>query len=490
MTPDALAQPSDLEPTMLDTEPLGGSPVDVQAVGEPPPQAAPRPEALPVSSAERYFTVDVLRGFALLGILAMNIVSFGWPWPAYSDPTRGGGFLGLDRAVWFFNHLVFEEKMMTIFSMLFGAGLVLMDGRATARGANIRGVYYRRVLWLLLIGLVHSYLIWIGDILVLYAECGLLLYFFRNLRPPALFACGIVSLLLLVPIDLGFAAMADSMKAAAARVETQKAAGEKPSPRDERLARYWNDGFSKYISPKPEDERKAWNKELEAYRGSYRGIVRFRAFPLFFLQTLGALLFGMIFMAAGRMLIGMGLMKLGVFSGERPRGFYIGMVALGYGIGLPLMVFDALELIRHEFSHDYGLHGGEFYNSYGSVVVALGHVGMLILIVKSGALSWLTSRLAAVGRMALSNYLTHSIVCTTLFYGYGFGLFGRINRTALAAIVILIWVAQLLYSPIWLKYFRFGPAEWLWRSLTYERPQPIWAFDRAKPASPLPAGSQ
>src|SRR5262249_25494665 len=131
--------------------------------------ALPKVEALPVSSAERYFAVDVLRGFALLGILAMNIVSFGWPWPAYSNPMRGGGFTGLDRAVWFFNHLIFEEKMMTIFSMLFGAGLILMDQRAEARGAKIGRVYYRRVLWLLLIGLAHAYLIWMGDILVLYA---------------------------------------------------------------------------------------------------------------------------------------------------------------------------------------------------------------------------------------------------------------------------------------------------------------------------------
>ena len=112
----------------------------------------------------------------------MNIVSFGWPGMVYGNPMSGGGFEGLDRAIWYFNHLFFEMKMMTTFSMLFGAGLVLMDQRAEARGASIRGVYYRRVLWLLVIGLVHGHLIWSGDILVLYAECGLLLYFFRNLR--------------------------------------------------------------------------------------------------------------------------------------------------------------------------------------------------------------------------------------------------------------------------------------------------------------------
>jgi uncharacterized protein len=189
-------------------------------------------------------------------------------------------------------------------------------------------------------------------------------------------------------------------------------------------------------------------------------------------QTVGFLLGGFLF-AGGRMLLGMGLMKLGVFAAERSRSFYTWMTALGYGIGLPLMIFDATELIRHEFKSDYILQGGIFYNAFGSIVVALGHVGLIMLIVQSGALTWLTRRLAAVGRMALSNYLTHSIVCTTLFYGYGFGFFGQINRTGLAAIVLTIWLVQLWISPIWLKHFRFGPAEWLWRSLTYWRIQPM-----------------
>ena len=141
--------------------------------------------------------------------------------------------------------------------------------------------------------------------------------------------------------------------------------------------------------------------------------------------------------------------------------------------GLPLMVFDASALIHHGFAKSYEWHGGVFTNAYGSMVVALGHVGLLMVIVQSGALAWLTRRLAAVGRMALSNYLTHSILCTTLFYGYGFGLFGEINRMGLAAIVLVIWVFQLVVSPIWLQHFCFGPAEWLWRSLTYWRVQPM-----------------
>jgi uncharacterized protein len=477
MSLDVRAGVPELEATMLDTEPAQAEAVEGPA-GPPAlpdgsaPSAAERPRALPVAAAERFFAVDALRGFALLGILAMNIVHFGWPSVAYGDPLRGGGFTGSDRAVWFFNHLVFEGKMMTIFSMLFGAGLVLMDQRAAARGASVRGVYYRRVLWLLAIGLVHAYLIWSGDILVLYAQCGLFLYLFRNLKPKTLIITAVTSLLLFVPLIVGFTAGVDYVKATAARVEAKEKAGETPTRFEKRMHGIWTEQLRKAFEPTTEERDKDWKEELEAYRGGYVGIVGHRAKQVWVAQLL-ELIFGVLFFAGGRMLLGMGLMKLGVFSASRSRRFYATMVALGYGIGLPLMVFDALQLIDHGFSTQYELHGGMLYNAFGSIIVALGHVGLVMLIIQSGAIAWLIRRLAAVGRMALTNYLTHSIVCTTLFYGYGFGLFGTINRTGLAAIVLAIWTFQLIVSPIWLKYFRFGPAEWLWRSLTYWRLQPF-----------------
>jgi uncharacterized protein len=146
---------------------------------------------------------------------------------------------------------------------------------------------------------------------------------------------------------------------------------------------------------------------------------------------------------------------------------------LGYGIGMPLVAYDVYGLIHTNFGFHFILHGGIFLNFFGSVLVALGHVGALMLIYKAGALTWLTSRLAAVGQMALTNYLTHSIVCTTLFYGYGFGAFGHVNRTGMAGIVLVIWIVQMMLSPFWLERFRFGPAEWLWRSLTYWKLQPM-----------------
>lgn len=448
-----------LVPTMLDSEPVATE--------------KPTPKAEPVAANERVAAVDVLRGFALLGILAMNIVGFAWPGAAYDNPTRGGGFNGLDRVIWVFNHLFSEMKMMTLFSMLFGAGLVLMSERSDQRGASLRGVYYRRCLWLLVFGLIHSYLIWFGDILVMYAECGLIIYLFRRWRPRTLIPLGVVFLCVIVPIVMAFAAGFDFLENTAKKAETAERAKKSPTRFQ---AWIYHDVWTAKILPKidPHSQKKKANfeKSIKIHRGGYAGIVKERAKELFIAQTVGFLLGG-FWLAGGRMLIGMGLMKLDVFSGRRSRRFYTWLALLGYGIGLPLVGYDAYKLIQTNFSFRFHLHGGIFLNFFGSVLVALGHVGALMLIYKAGMLTWLTSRLAAVGRMALTNYLTHSIVCTTLFYGYGFGAFGHVNRTGLAGIVLIIWITQLLISPIWLERFRFGPAEWLWRSLTYWKLQPM-----------------
>jgi uncharacterized protein len=283
-----------LAPTMLDSEP-------VEAEG-----AAPRPE--PVAANERVAAVDVLRGFALLGILAMNIVGFGWPGAAYGDPTRGGGFQGLDRVIWVFNHLFFEMKMMTLFSMLFGAGLVLMSERSDQRGASLRGVYYRRCLWLLVIGLVHSDLIWSGDILVMYAECGLVIYLFRHWRPRTLIPVGIAFLCVLVPIVVGFAAGFDFLEKTAKEAQAAEKEGKQPTRFQAWIYHdIWTPKMLPMLDPDAPDKKEKFEKSIATHRGGYIGIVKDRAKQLFFSQSLGFLLAG-FWMAAGRMLIGMGLM--------------------------------------------------------------------------------------------------------------------------------------------------------------------------------------
>jgi len=434
------------------------------------------PKALPVEGGERLGSVDVIRGVALMGILAMNIVGMAWPGSVYSIPIMAPEHDWADMALWGFNHLVFDTKMMTLFSMLFGAGLVLMADRAEGRGAKVRGVFYRRVAWLLVIGLIHSYLIWDGDVLVLYASCGFLLYPTRRWSPKTLIIVGVCLNLLLVPLLLSVRyGVVPYMRRTAERVEAEaKAApGKKPTWWEEKVRDGWKE-MSKGEMPKRED----FLKSIATHRGPYWGMVKERAGSLIWGQTLG-FVFGGWFFAGGRMLVGMGLMKLGVFAARRSRRAYLTMMIVGYGTGLPLMIFDAI----HEASNGFflgrqlwhALDGWPLLTIYGSLPVVFGHIGLVMLICQSGALPWLTRRLGAAGRMALSCYLFDSIVGTALFYGHGFDLFGTLHRPMLYAIVLTIWAAQLLVCPLWLERFRFGPAEWLWRSLTYWKPQPMRA---------------
>ncbi len=483
-----------LAPDAAGPGPVGADP----AVGgefepsEPPPGAgpdvapAPAVPPRPVEALERVGSVDVLRGLALMGILAMNVVAFAWPERVYGTPIADPSAGPLDIGLWAFNHLVFDTKMMTLFSMLFGAGLVLMSDRADGRGAKLRGVYYRRCFWLLVIGCVHAYLIWDGDILVMYALCGFVLYPMRHLRPRTLIVAGVACNLVLFALWAGFRTVGvPYMRTTAARVEAKKAASEKPTRWELRV----HEGWTSMTKSKP-PSREKFLEQIAIHRGPYVGLVQHRAEQLIFVQTIGFVLGGW-WLAGGRMLIGMGLMKLGVFGAGLSRRTYAWMAAIGYGVGLPLMAFDVWVEVRNGFFEgrmfDYIMAGWPMLTLYGSLLVVAGHIGLVMLLVQTGTLAWLTRRLAAAGRMALSNYLFDSILCTTLFYGYGFDLFATLGRPWLYGLVLAIWAFQLWFSPIWLAHFRFGPAEWLWRSLTYWQLQPMRRQAPAPaPDAPLP----
>ncbi len=432
---------------------------------EPAPEAAPK--LAPVTAGERYEAVDVLRGFAVLGILVMNIYAFAMPFPAYANPYLWGGS-GIHFATWVMTHLLFDQKFMAIFAMLFGAGLVLMAERAEARGrGRFAGVYYRRMGWLVLIGAVHGYLIWFGDILVNYACCGLLLYPLRRLRPRTLIAIAVVLLLVALPINLGLGRYMAGLKADGEALEARLAAGETLSEEEQELYEGWQQ-MRPMAFPTPE----VVQEQIEIHRGGYALIFRERVPLTLALQTFLLLTFG-LWRMGGLMVLGMALAKLGVLRAGRSTGFYRRLAAFGYGIGLPIVAWSAYDLTSHRFDPLYVMRGGIFTNYLGSIAVALGHVGLVMLVAKSGVLAALRARLAAVGRMALTNYLMHSILLTTVFYGYGLGLYGHVERFYQMGFVAAVWLAQLAWSPWWLARYRFGPCEWLWRSLTYWRRQPL-----------------
>jgi uncharacterized protein len=421
----------------------------------------------PVVVEDRIISVDVLRGFALLGILVINIAMFGLPQVAMKNPVLAGGGSGADLTVWTISYVVFFQKFMSIFSMLFGAGLILMYERAEAAGRSFGATYYRRLGWLLVIGILHAYFLWWGDILFSYAVSGLILYPMRRQSGRRLVIIGVILFFIGSLFIIGLGLFFDFARNTSAEADAANAAGESLTSLQESMSEVWPE-IEKEFKPTPEKI----NEEIEAFRGGYWSVF-IRAFPqVLALQTIIFVLF-IVWRVVGFMLIGMGLMKLGVFTAERSRRFYLICIIAGYGIGLPIVGNTTYKLISSDFDFINIFGISALYDHIGILLITAGHVGLLMLIYQSKILIGFKKRLAAVGRMALSNYLMHSIILAPIFYGYGLGLFGKVDYFGLMGFVIGMWIVQLYLSPLWLGHFRFGPFEWLWRSLTYKKRQPM-----------------
>jgi uncharacterized protein len=214
-------------------------------------------------------------------------------------------------------------------------------------------------------------------------------------------------------------------------------------------------------------------RELSAYRGGWLEQFAHRAEAAFYFQVF-LLPMEFAWRAGGLMLIGMGLYKLGVFNAERSTRAYVIFVASGVVVGLPIVAYGAHRNFSVAWEATACFFLGPQFNYWGSLFVALGWIGVVMLACRQGWGRAATRTLGAVGRMALTNYLLQTVICTTAFYGHGFGLFGKVDRVTQIGCVVAVWIVLLIVSPIWLRHFRFGPAEWLWRSLTYRKAQPMW----------------
>jgi len=421
---------------------------------------APRVEASPVEPASRVLAVDVLRGIAVCGILLMNIYAYAYPEVGYINPLAIGGATGANFWTWVFTHVFVEGKFVSIFSMLFGAGLVLQSERVGPRVPSFRALYFRRLFWLAIIGAVHGYVLWWGDILFTYAFCALLVYGFRNRSPRWLFIASGVALTIATLLQMATGALYGVMREMAQ-------SGASADSFTGQLGAGWRE-VEALLAPTPEDLAES----LEIYRDGYLGIVVDRA-PLVFNSQFVSSPFMMSWRIGGIMLAGMALLKTGVLSAARSTAFYRRLALAGYLVGFPLVLIGLRVRFASEFDVVTKFQRATPLDIVGAPLVALGHIAVTMLLIRAGAMRRLQVRLAALGRMALTNYLMHSVIGTTLFYGYGLGLFGSVDRFALMGIVVAIWALQLAYSPYWLERFRFGPAEWLWRSLTYRRRQPM-----------------
>lgn len=444
------------------------------------PSPAHTSDTPPALGQSRLDSVDVLRGFALLGILLMNISAFALPSASYTNPLAPGAapfagpFEGANKTAWFLCHLLAEQKMMAIFSMLFGAGLALMGERRTdeqGRPLPFAALYYRRLAFLFAVGFVHAFAIWYGDILMSYALCGLLLYPLRRLRAGWLLAIGAVVFLVAVVIGIGFGAILGFFERAAAEAQAAKDAGQTLSNEQEQVLKGWADAQTN-MNP----DVATITQTIEGVRSGLVGTLRYNLENAVFLQIF---LFPIwtLWRGLGLMLIGMGLMKLGLFGAAWSSRTYALIAVLGYAIGIPILLIGAQRLIDREFaiSAVFGIEGQ--INYVFSLLIALAHTSVVMLVCKFGVARPLQHALAAVGRMALTNYLLTSVLMMACFSGWGLALFGRFERAEMYWFVLGVWIVLLVWSPLWLSRFRFGPVEWLWRSWTYARWQPLRASD-------------
>ncbi len=409
------------------------------------PVAPMASNAAPVAETERITAMDCLRGFAVLGILVMNIQDFAMPGAAYFNPLALGPPTTEDWAAWLLTHVFADHKFITLFSMLFGAGILLFTARAEKRGERVARLHYRRMFWLLLFGAAHAYLLWSGDILFSYAVCGMAVYPLRKCAPRTLLVVGV----LLFSVSTGLALFFNwSMPHwPAAKVNSIEEEFWRPSP--EKIA-----------------------EEIHIYRSGWLAQMPDRAETSLFLET-QYLLMNTFWYCSGLMLMGMALFKAGVITGARSRAFYLRMLLLGAPIGLALILYGAYRDALVGWNFRYSFFAGPEFNAWGSVALALAYVAAVMLACQAGRPAWLLCRLQAAGRMAFSNYIAQTLICTLIFYGDGLGLFGSITRAGQLLMAIGIWILQLWYSPLWLRRFRFGPLEWLWRSLTYGVRQPF-----------------
>ena len=389
----------------------------------------------PIDLKNRIHSLDLLRGFAVLGILIMNITSFSQITMAYMNPTIGAGLEGYNQYFHGFNYIFADTRFMSIFSMLFGAGVVLFTQRIEAKGKRVAALHYKRMFWLLLFGLIHAYFIWVGDILVTYAICGSLVFFFRKKSIRTLFIMAVI--LFLIPISLKFMTYygmpADALESTFAFFH----------PSAEQIA-----------------------SQTQAMRGSYLEQMPLRVEDAIQIQTL-VFMIEMFWRASAMMLLGMILYRKGILSAEKSTAYYKKLMWVGFVPGLILSGIGLSQVYASEWNAAYVMNIGANYKFVSGLFMALGYIGLVIWCYKKGIFKKFQNRLRATGRMAFTNYIGMSVICTLLFNGHGLGLFGTLDRLQQFLIVISVWVLILIISPLVLKNYRLGPLERLWRKLTY-----------------------
>lgn len=428
--------------------------------------------AAPVAQQERIVILDGLRGIALLGILLMNIPYMGLPEPAFDHLLLNNELGTINEKVWWYVNWIPEGTQRAIFSMLFGAGILLFVSRLEKRTEGMWPAEYflRRQLWLTVFGLINGYiLLWPGDILFQYSIIGIVAFVFRRLPVKGLLIASVVCLLLMTARenrDLYKQRDMIHKGEMVAKIDTTKV----------KLTDVQKEDLGAMTGMKEKSDTAALKKEmkrnLEKSTGSYgvlynyiSNITAMIEFNYTYYGIWDILLF---------MLLGMAFFKSGVLTGQASSKLYWAMFIGGMGLGLFLTWLRLGDLMHYKFNlFEITKQKKIEYYEISRTLRSIGLFGLIMLLFKSGWFNWLFRLLRPVGQMAFTNYLMQSLMGALIFFGIGFGMMGKLQRYEVYLVALAIWAVEITWSHIWLRYFRFGPLEWCWRSLTYWKKQPM-----------------
>lgn len=403
-------------------------------------------EFRPTQPNERIFAIDAVRGVAIFGILVVNMIYFAWPFHAEVvgiELWSSTADLIAETAIRFFA----EGKFITMFSLLFGLGFSMLITRAEKRGARVAPLFVRRLLVLLLIGLVHTLFIWVHDVLVYFALTGFILLLFRNREPRTLLRWAALFLAVPIVVAIVLAALA-AVAAASPEAAAQMEAG--IAEQRAMFERLYEQAFATYST------------------GTFAEVTVQRLAD-FSLEFIGGFIGSNLFLIAAMFLLGTWFGRQAMFSdveGNIDRWRRLFRTALPIGVIASLVyTWASLAAEPLDLSWPFALRTAGMF--IGGPALSLTYVATIVLASRREHVRRLLQPVANVGRFALSNYLLQSVICTTLFYGYGFGLMGRVGPAVGLAITVAIYALQLLLSSLWVRRFRYGPAELLWRRLTY-----------------------
>lgn len=428
--------------------------------------------AAPVGQKDRIVLLDSLRGIAILGILLMNIPSFGLPVPVGRDPFLLNEPGTINYAVWYAVSWIPEGTQRALFSMLFGAGILLFTGKLESRLEGVLPLDYfiRRQLWLIVFSLLDVFvLLWNGDILLDYACLGMIMVAFRKLPAKSLLVgAAVCFLFMLARENRDFYQAKKIIYRGEAVAATDTTITKLTDRQKEELSAM--QGFRERNTK--EKKIKRMETSVREINGSYEDVYENRTnryiedlVPYLFFGLWDVLLF---------MFIGMAFFKMGILTGQASIKVYWGLFIVGLGLGLTLSYFRLQPLIDHKFNwYDYTKHVKFQFYELSRTLRALGIFGLIMLLYKSGWFKWFFALLRPVGQMAFTNYLTQSLLCGMFFNGIGLGMIGKLQRHEIYYVVASVWIIQIIWSHLWLRYFRFGPLEWAWRSLTYWKKQPF-----------------